>query len=83
MSRGGLSSVTSTSKSTARSLEPDAVWVSVSLALLLILVTRPRNVVSGNASMVTCTESLGREPHHVGLVHLHLGENHATGPRSS
>ena len=47
MSRGGLSSVTSTSKSTARSFEPEAVWVSVSLALWLISVTRPRKVVSG------------------------------------
>ncbi len=42
ISCGGVSSVTSTSKSTARSLEPDAVCVGVSFALWLTWVTWPR-----------------------------------------
>ena len=47
MSPGGSSSRISTSKSTARSLDPDAVWVLVSLALWLTRVTRPTKVESG------------------------------------
>ncbi len=48
----------STSKSTARSVElPLAAPVWESLALLLILVTRPTNAVSGKASIETETES--------------------------
>src|ERR1051326_551311 len=55
---GGRSRVTSTSKSTARSVElPLDAPVCESLALLLILVTRPANVVSGKASIATDTES--------------------------
>jgi hypothetical protein len=46
MSAGGFRIVTSTSKSTARSVDPEAVSVGVSLALWLILVTRPQKVVS-------------------------------------
>ena len=47
ISAGGFLRVISTSKSTARSFEPEAVWVAVSLALWLTLVTCPENVVSG------------------------------------
>jgi hypothetical protein len=47
MSSGGCARVTSTSKSTARSFDPEAVWVGVSLALWLTRVTRPTKVVSG------------------------------------
>ena len=57
MSRGGWSSVTSTSKSTAWVACADASWPATSCAELEIIVTRPVKLVSGYASMVICTES--------------------------
>ena len=45
--------------------------------LLEIFVTRPRNVVSGNASICTIAESPTVDARDVGLVDLHLRLEHA------